>query len=216
MRRTRYHGLDSLRTQFEEKKHAIRERLEAFRRIPQDEYFFELAYCILTPQSSAVHAAAAVEALRRARCFNRPERSAKILRRRAYYVRFHNTKAAHLAHAWKHFPEVAERLASPAPGNDLRIWLVRNVRGLGWKEASHFLRNIGFRDLAILDRHILRNLLDQGVLQRSRQRLRRSAIAPLKTASDALPARQGSRWTSSTFSSGAERRDRFSNNGDLQ
>ena len=32
------------------------------------------------------------------------------------------------------------------------------MKGLGWKEASHFLRNIGYRDLAILDRHILRNL----------------------------------------------------------
>jgi N-glycosylase/DNA lyase len=42
---------------------------------------------------------------------------------------------------------------------------VRNVRGLGWKEASHFLRNIGWHDLAILDRHILRNLVRHGVLR---------------------------------------------------
>ena len=32
-------------------------------------------------------------------------------------------------------------------------------KGIGYKEAGHFLRNIGFnQDLAILDRHILRNL----------------------------------------------------------
>ncbi|HXX65011.1 MAG TPA: DNA lyase, partial [Bacteroidota bacterium] len=42
--------------------------------------------------------------------------------------------------------------------------LVANVDGLGWKEASHFLRNIGHRDLAILDRHILRNLRRYGVI----------------------------------------------------
>jgi len=41
----------------------------------------------------------------------------------------------------------------------LRAWLVAKVNGLGWKEASHFLRNIGHRNLAILDRHILRNLV---------------------------------------------------------
>lgn len=29
------------------------------------------------------------------------------------------------------------------------------VRGIGYKEASHFLRNVGFRGYAILDKHIL-------------------------------------------------------------
>jgi N-glycosylase/DNA lyase len=42
---------------------------------------------------------------------------------------------------------------------------VKNVKGLGWKEASHFLRNIGHRNLAILDRHILRNLKRHGVIK---------------------------------------------------
>jgi N-glycosylase/DNA lyase len=40
-----------------------------------------------------------------------------------------------------------------------REWLVKNIKGLGYKEASHFLRNMGFGEsIAILDRHILRNL----------------------------------------------------------
>ncbi len=39
-----------------------------------------------------------------------------------------------------------------------RELIVKHVKGLGYKEASHFLRNIGFRNLAILDRHILKNL----------------------------------------------------------
>jgi len=37
-------------------------------------------------------------------------------------------------------------------------WLVKNLTGLGYKEAGHFLRNIGSGKIAILDRHILRNL----------------------------------------------------------
>ncbi|MBE0557207.1 MAG: hypothetical protein IH628_08240 [Proteobacteria bacterium] len=46
------------------------------------------------------------------------------------------------------------------------MWLVKNVDGLGLKEATHFLRNIGRNgDLAILDRHILRNLKRYGVLR---------------------------------------------------
>jgi len=44
-------------------------------------------------------------------------------------------------------------------GHQAREWLVRDVKGIGYKEAGHFLRNIGFdQDLAILDRHILKNL----------------------------------------------------------
>ncbi len=40
--------------------------------------------------------------------------------------------------------------------------------GLGYKEASHFLRNIGWGDeLAILDRHILKNLRLLGVISQT-------------------------------------------------
>jgi len=43
---------------------------------------------------------------------------------------------------------------------------VQNVKGIGYKEASHFLRNIGFeQNLAILDRHIVRNLQFVGVIK---------------------------------------------------
>ena len=38
-----------------------------------------------------------------------------------------------------------------------RDWLVqeKGIKGLGYKEASHFLRNVGFRGYAILDKHVL-------------------------------------------------------------
>lgn len=164
MSRKRYRGIESLQQEFREKRSVIRGRLEDFRRVPPEEYFFELAYCLLTPQSSALHAGAAIEALRAACCFDRPAQTAMILRRAGQYVRFHNTKAAHIADAWKQFPDVAQRLAGEDSPFALREWLVAHVRGFGWKEASHFLRNIGHRDLAILDRHILRNLKAHGVL----------------------------------------------------
>jgi len=54
----------------------------------------------------------------------------------------------------------------PADTLNTREWLVRNVKGIGYKEASHFLRNIGLgKDLAILDVHILRNLKRYGVIK---------------------------------------------------
>ena len=46
-----------------------------------------------------------------------------------------------------------------------RYWLVKNVKGIGYKEASHFLRNIGYTEkLAILDRHIMKNLKFFGII----------------------------------------------------
>ena len=49
--------------------------------------------------------------------------------------------------------------------NDARQWLVDNIKGIGWKEASHFLRNIGYLDLAIIDRHILSNMQEHGLIK---------------------------------------------------
>ena len=46
-----------------------------------------------------------------------------------------------------------------------REWLVKNIKGLGYKEASHFLRNVGFCNLAILDRHIINLLIENGLLK---------------------------------------------------
>ena len=43
-----------------------------------------------------------------------------------------------------------------------RDWLVKEkgIKGLGYKEASHFLRNIGFSGYAILDKHVLNCLFE--------------------------------------------------------
>ena len=40
----------------------------------------------------------------------------------------------------------------------------KGVKGIGYKEASHFLRNIGFKGYAILDKHVLRSLHEYGVI----------------------------------------------------
>lgn len=60
-----------------------------------------------------------------------------------------------------------ERLESFSDPQSRRDWLARtrNIKGLGYKEASHYLRNIGFRGYAILDKHILRSLAELGVVE---------------------------------------------------
>jgi N-glycosylase/DNA lyase len=59
-----------------------------------------------------------------------------------------------------------ERLESFEDPVERRDWLAREkgIKGLGYKESSHFLRNVGYRGYAILDKHILRCLAEVGVI----------------------------------------------------
>jgi N-glycosylase/DNA lyase len=50
-------------------------------------------------------------------------------------------------------------------GKKAREELVKKVKGYGYKEASHFLRNIGFEDVAIIDRHISRFLFENNLIK---------------------------------------------------
>lgn len=143
----------------------IRQRLQEFTAVPASEYLYELLFCLLTPQSRAAHAEAVIAELR-ARGFpeNRFDPTPH-LRDPAHYIRFHNQKGKRLLAVADRAGEITGVLASQElASSEKREWLVKNVNGLGWKEASHFLRNIGFLDLAIIDRHILKHMLRCGVI----------------------------------------------------
>jgi N-glycosylase/DNA lyase len=157
---------EALRTLHRGRAPLIRKRLEEFSRVDPSRYFYELAYCLLTPQSSAAHALKCVALLEEQDFFNRGADPEPLLRTKANYIRFHRTKAQRLEELRARFGEIRQVLAQrPPDAETLRAWLVTNVKGLGWKEASHFLRNIGVRNLAILDRHILKNLVRARVLR---------------------------------------------------
>ena len=75
-------------------------------------------------------------------------------------IRFHENKARYLLELKNKFDDIPFNLNSI----ELREYLVKNIKGLGYKESSHYLRNIGHKNLAILDRHILSNLKYFGVI----------------------------------------------------
>jgi N-glycosylase/DNA lyase len=158
-------SIAELRTLHKSKQNAIRKRLEEFASVNSSDYFYELVYCLLTPQSSAANAEKAVRVLRRHDLFRRTIDPEPLLHQKDFYIRFHKTKAKHLLAVKEQFPSIRNELSNGNSRPQLREWLVRNVKGIGWKEASHFLRNIGHRNLAILDRHILKNLVRVGVLR---------------------------------------------------
>ena len=84
-------------------------------------------------------------------------------------MRFHNNKSKYIIEARELFKknnhiDVRSKI-NICNIKATRDWLVNNIKGLGYKEASHFLRNIGFgKDVTIQDRHILKNLKLLGVI----------------------------------------------------
>ena len=62
--------------------------------------------------------------------------------------------------------ELRKRLNGFENDSARRDWLVKEkrIKGLGYKEASHFLRNIGLKGYAILDKHILRSLTELEII----------------------------------------------------
>lgn len=157
--------------EYNKNKERIKKRLEEFKNMHKGEdrdIFQELCFCLLTPQSKAVFCDAAVRELKESGALFKGDRRA--IRNRLSRVRFPNNKAGYIVGARRLFSarcgvNIKERLDKNI--FKTRDWLVRNVKGLGYKEASHFLRNIGLgRGLAILDVHILRNLKRHGVIKK--------------------------------------------------
>lgn len=150
---------EEYRRHFDRHRATIRKRLEQFRALPPGEYLWELCYCLLTPGSRAAHAERVIAELRQEQFLEHPFDPAPHLRDPRHYIRFHNTKAARLRAMIERKDEILSILSDGSlSAPELRDQLVAAVTGLGWKEASHFLRNIGHRDLAIIDRHILKHL----------------------------------------------------------
>ncbi len=151
---------DTLRIEYQEHREAIRLRLDEFRAVPPERYFYELCYCLLTPQSSARQCFLVAKELERRRFLIKAFDAVPLLRSfNDGYVRFHNTKARRLHAAREQWNDIMQLLATEQHDRALRDTLAENVNGLGYKEASHFLRNIGRTDVCIVDRHIIRNLV---------------------------------------------------------
>ncbi len=128
----------------------------------------ELLFCLLTPQSKAENAWEIIKNLERKNLLF--EAKENILKDELRMVRFRNNKAKYIRNAQRLFvkdgkPKIVGMLSGFENHFEAREWLVKNVKGLGYKEASHFLRNIGLgEDLTILDRHILKALLKFGII----------------------------------------------------
>lgn len=155
---------------YEQCKHELKEKLLTFKQMgyeSEEKIFAELCYCLCTPQSKAHNCAQAIKSLEESGILYTG--TWQEIQQKLKGVRFAPTKAKRIVAAREYFTEngrlVLKKLLDTCE-NIRREWLVKNVKGLGYKEASHFLRNIGLSEtLAILDRHVLKNLKRFGVIE---------------------------------------------------
>ncbi len=167
-------SLKELIAHYKKIRPAIKRRISEFRGIIQSgsnkDIFSEACFCILTANANALKCHEAIKELS-ANGLLADGTPSQIRPKLIGRARFHNKKADYIVGARKLFTKgrclnIAERL-NKADIISTRDWFVENVKGYGYKEASHFLRNIGLgADIAILDRHILKNLKKYGVIDK--------------------------------------------------
>ncbi len=116
----------------------INQRLDFFEKLNQknnDAWFSELCFCILTANSKATTALnIQTEMSKDGFAKKTLTQIAAIIKKHGH--RFHNTKASYIYAARKYtrIKDMVQKMGS----KEARILLVREIKGIGYKEASHF------------------------------------------------------------------------------
>ena len=166
--------VDRLRAEYAQRRKEIRARLREFRRVWQtasdSRLWEEMVYCIFTAGASAKMGLRSVDALRPLLKTGAQAEMTKALVAAGAH-RFPNARPGYVIVTRNYLEEsfsmqLRRRLDSFRDPVERRDWLAREprIKGLGYKESSHFLRNIGFKGYGILDKHIVRCLCELKVI----------------------------------------------------
>ncbi len=164
--------IEKIKTAYSERRDEIRARIREFEIIWESEtderLWEEMVFCFFTGGCSAKMGLSSVEAVRPLLMSGNYAELADALRGKHRYP---NARAGYIVASRDFLQEHCEmRLRDKLNSfNDhlaRRDWLVKEkgIKGLGYKEASHFLRNIGFKGYAILDKHVLRSMAELGII----------------------------------------------------
>jgi N-glycosylase/DNA lyase len=163
----------NLKQAYTQKKRLIRARLNDFQKIirtaDDNRLFEELTFCICTAGASAKMGLKSVDAMRDIL----PNGSLSKLRKRLDGVhRYPNARPTYIIHTREYLKreydfKIKDLLKSFEDPIERRDFLAKNknIKGIGYKESSHFLRNIGFSGYAILDKHILNTLYELKIIK---------------------------------------------------
>lgn len=145
-------------------KKIIDQRIKEFERLNKgtnEEWFCELCFCLMTANWKAKESIQLQKELsHEGFCKWSENRLAKHLKDKGH--RFWPQRAERIKLAREHLKikDIITKEKEP------REWLVNNIKGLGYKESSHFLRNVGYKDYAIIDRHIINLLVEEKLIDR--------------------------------------------------
>ena len=127
-------------------------------------WFIELSYCLLTAYSSAHKGQQCVDALCDNNLLTESDLEEVGSTLRSLGHRFAERRAEYIVEARRLADTLKSTIQSFDDIKEARAWLAKSIKGLGWKESSHFLRNVGYFDVAIIDRHILSNMREHGII----------------------------------------------------
>jgi N-glycosylase/DNA lyase len=164
--------IEKIKAAYLERREEVLKRLAEFQDIRKnaaDERLWEeMVFCFFTGGCSARMGIRSVEAVRPLLLAgNHAELAAALVGRH----RYPNARAGYIVASREFLQEhcglrLREKLEGFDDDAERRDWLVKEkrIKGLGYKEASHYLRNIGYTGYAILDKHILRSLSELGII----------------------------------------------------
>jgi len=152
-----------------EVKGLIDARIREFREIGEGssrEVFKELCFCILTANFSAERGIKIQKEIGDGFLTLPESKLTEKLKELGH--RYPEARAKYIVEARRYSESLKDILRSFRSERTLRDWLAENVKGLGLKEASHLLRNIGYTDLAILDFHIIDLLVKCNLVEKTK------------------------------------------------
>lgn len=145
----------------------IAKRIKEFESIGGKEVFSELCFCILTANSNAENCIRVQK--QTSHLFETLEEKKLAEKFKEAGCRFHTKRAGYIAKARENKVELLENIKNLQEA-ELRIWIADNIKGLGMKESSHFLRNIGYKNVAIIDFHIVDLLEREGLVKKPKNK----------------------------------------------
>jgi N-glycosylase/DNA lyase len=134
-----------------------------FKKASNEALFSELCYCILTANCQAQ----TCMTIQNTFPYDFSKATKKQIKHhlKTHHYRFPNIRTQYIIEAQTHKNNL-QNILHKHSGLKRRNWFINNIKGLGMKEASHYLRNIGYQNYAIIDTHILSILQNYSIIKK--------------------------------------------------
>ncbi|MCH8013930.1 MAG: DNA lyase [Candidatus Dadabacteria bacterium] len=164
--------IEELKVLYIQKKDSIKAQLDEFEQVREKgddrRIFEELTFCILTSAVGPKVGMKSLDAIRDILLEGSPDELEERLKgihkypEKAYYI-VHTRNYLRDTFSMK-IKDLIRSFDDPIKKREF-FALNKDIKGLGLTQASHFLRNIGIKGYAILDRNVVRSLYDLGILE---------------------------------------------------